>query len=113
MTNTEEPGHVEVHGGDNTISIDGTQALAETIDALDALAKDELGPQILELLKIPGATDGSSTNADVIEIINDIAAKASANNKAFVETVEELRAWAAVETGTQERAGANIAAGEG
>lgn len=100
-------------GGEDAIAIRDPQALAETIDAFDALAKDDPGPRILELLKLPAATDGSSTNADVIEIVKEIAAEASAGTNELHGIVGQLRKWSAAEVGTDQQASAEIKATEG
>lgn len=103
----------EEHGGEDTVAIRDSQALAETIDAFDALAKVDPGPRILELLKLPAATDGSSTNTAVIEIVKEIAAEASAGTKELRGIVEQLRKWSAAEVATDQQASAEIKAAEG
>ncbi|MDM2421613.1 hypothetical protein PP577_06400 [Mycobacteroides abscessus] len=103
----------EERSGEDAIAICDPQALAETIDAFDALAKDDPGPRILELLKLPAATDGSSTNTAVIEIVKEIAAEASANTKELRGVVEELREWSAAEIGADQQGSAEIKAAEG
>ncbi|WP_255795055.1 hypothetical protein [Mycobacteroides abscessus] len=100
-------------GGEDTVAIRDPQSLAETIDAFNALAKDDPGPRILELLKLPAATDGSSTNADVIEIVKEIAAEASAGTKELRGIVGQLRKWSAAEVGTDQQGSAEIKAAEG
>lgn len=108
MTSTEE------YGGDgNTIGFTDRQALAETIEALDAMAKNDPSPRILELLNSPAATDGSDTNADVVEIVTDIAAECSASTKELAKIVADLRAYAAAEISTDEDTSAIINATEG
>lgn len=108
MTSTEE------HGGDgNTIGFSDRQALAETIEALDAMAKNDPGPGILELLKSPAATDGSCTNADVVEIVSDVAAECSTDTKGLAKIVAGLRTYAAAEISTDEDTSAIINATEG
>ncbi|KRQ29945.1 MULTISPECIES: hypothetical protein [Mycobacteriaceae] len=103
----------EERGGEDTVAIRDPQALAETIDAFDALAKDDPAPRILKLLKLPAATDGSSTNTAVIEIVKEIADEASARTKELRGIVEELREWATAEVGTDQQASAEIKATEG
>ncbi|TDZ77365.1 hypothetical protein DE4585_04759 [Mycobacteroides salmoniphilum] len=103
----------EERGGEDTVAIRDPQALAETIDAFDALAKDDPGPRILKLLELPAAADGSSTNASVIEIVKEIAAEASSDTKELREIVEQLRDWSAAEVGTDQQASAEIKATEG
>lgn len=103
----------EEHESEDTVAIRDPQALAETIDTFDALAKDDPAPRILELLKLAAATDGSSTNTAVIEIVQEIAAEASAGTKELRGIVEQLREWSAVEVGTDQQTSAEIKAAEG
>lgn len=103
----------EERGGENNVAIRDPQALAETIDAFDALAKEDPAPRILELLKLLAATDGSSTNTAVIEIVKEIAAEASAGTKELCGIVEQLREWSTAEIGADQQASAEIKATEG
>ncbi|SHQ55829.1 hypothetical protein [Mycobacteroides abscessus] len=102
---------IEERGDEDTVAIRDPQSLAETIDAFDALAKDDPAPRILELLKLPAATDGSSTNTAVIEIVKEVAAEAIAGTKELRGIVEQLREWSAAEIGADQHASAEIKSG--